>query len=180
MEGQQHVSREKPRPSVPRTSSRSSTATRMTNRSNSTINSYTGSSSPLPRIHNTHHHHHDACRKPSSPAPSSRHQLSREASSESARQTPVSSFLQEKLQKERQAESHKLTSSSSRTDSEMSGSVELGNANSKSPIKNAGLDLHRPQSSCSVDPQQRKGYALKEMEQVSHLFHWTPQEANEF
>lgn len=165
MDAQQHIPREKARPYLPRSNSRPST-TQMASQSNSTINSNRSSSPQLQSTLHTHRHHHDACRKPSSPAPSSRRQLSREASSESARQTPVSSFLQEKLQRERQAESHKLTSSSSRTGSDMSASVELGNAHTKSPIKNPGLDLHRPQSSSGVDPQQKKGYALKEMEQV--------------
>lgn len=167
MEGQHSLPREKPRPPFPRTASRSSTGTRMTNQSNHSSTSHTSTSPQLNSVHPVHRHHHDACRKPSSPVPSARHQLSREASTESARQTPVSSFLQEKLQKERQAESHKLASSSSRTGSDMSASVELGSANQKSPVKNAGLDLHRPQSSNGVDPSQKKGFALKEMEQVS-------------
>lgn len=51
----------------------------------------------------------------------------------------------------------------------MSASVELGSANQKSPVKNAGLDLHRPQSSSGNDPSQKKGLALKEMEQVSFM-----------
>lgn len=169
MEGQQSLARDKSRPPFPRTASRSSTATRMTNQSNNSTTSHASSSPQLHNAHPVHRHHHDACRKPSSPAPSSRHQLSREASTESARQTPVSSFLQERLQKERQAESHKLAGSSSRTGSDMSASVELGSANQKSPVKNAGLDMHRPQSSNGVDPSQKKGFALKEMEQVSSM-----------
>lgn len=60
----------------------------------------------------------------------------------------------------------------------MSASVELGNAQQKSPIKNAGLDLHRPQSSSGVDPGQKKGFALKEMEQASLSFRHNIRSAN--
>jgi hypothetical protein len=169
MEGQQSLARDKSRPCYPRTTSRSSTATRMTEQSNASGASQRSASPQLRNAH-LHRHNHDACRKPSSPAPSSRHQLSRETSTESARRTPVSSFLQEKLQKERQAESHKLASSSSRTGSDMSASVELGTAAQRSPGKNTGVDLHRPQSSSGVDPSHNgKGFALKEMEQVCAL-----------
>jgi len=54
----------------------------------------------------------------------------------------------------------------------MSASVELGSAAQRSPGKNTGVDLHRPQSSNGVDPSHNgKGFALKEMEQVVSGLH---------
>ena len=160
--------RERSRPPYTRTASRSSTSTRMTSQS---ANSSTSHISSSPQLHSAHlvHRHHQAshAKPPSSPRPACsgptlQPQLSRDVSLESARRTPVSSFLQERLQKERQAGAASTPASTS----DLAASLELGQSQ-KSPIKQAMTDANRPQSSSS-DPAQRKGLALKEMEQVSY------------
>ena len=86
---------------------------------------------------------------------------------ETARQTPVSSFLQERLQKERRAESQKMASSvASGANSDLSGSVELGSATQQSPSKSVAAELDQPTSAAGAEGSQKKGLALKEMEQV--------------
>jgi hypothetical protein len=89
---------------------------------------------------------------------------------ESARQTPVSSFLQERLQKERHAESqkHAAASMTPRSTSDMNAAFALSTGPHKSPSKAGALEPNRPQSSSGPE-SQRKGLALKEMEQVSLL-----------
>lgn len=169
MDGYQ-AHRERSRPPYVRTASRSSTSTRMTSQSASSSTSHTSHISSSPQLHSAHlvHRYHQAShvKPPSSPRPACsgptlHPQLSRDGSIESARRTPVSAFLQERLQKERQAGAASTPASTS----DLAASLELGQSH-KSPIKHAVTDANRPQSSSS-DPAQRKGLALKEMEQVS-------------
>lgn len=168
MEGYQAQARERSHPPYQRPASRSSTSTRMTSQSANSSASHISSSPQLQSAYAAHRHHYASAKLSSSPRPSSRAmptpQLSREGSTESARQTPVSSFLQERLQKERQAESQKYTASTPRSNSDMSTSCELGSSQ-KSPVKQCG-DGNRPQSSCGDPTQKKGGLALKEMEQV--------------
>lgn len=173
MEGQHTLSREKSRPPYNRTASRSSTASnRVISQSANSSTSHTSTSPQLHNAHPAHRFHHASCSQPTlSPKQSARPtpQLSREGSVESTRQTPVSSFLQEKLQKERRAESQKHGSSvASGANSDASASVDLGSvAQQQSPVRNNHLDVDRPQSTAGADASQKKGLALKEMEQVS-------------
>lgn len=109
-----------------------------------------------------------------SPRPSSRAtpQLSREASGELARPPIMSSFLQEKLQKERRAESDKLGSStSSRHNFDMSASVDLGRAAHDKSFRASDFDQQRPQSSAGMESPKKKGLGVKEMEQVISSLH---------
>jgi hypothetical protein len=91
--------------------------------------------------------------------------LTRESSSESTRQPVVSSFLQERLQKERQAESEKA-SSWSRANTEANSSGEFGQVSHGSPTKRRESDLHRPQSAAGSEASKKKGLGVKDMEQV--------------
>lgn len=74
----------------------------------------------------------------------------------------VSSFLQEKLQKERKAESEKL-SVFSRSTTDMSMSSDLTRSH-HSPTK-GGDSERRPQSSAGSE-KKKKGLGVKDMEQV--------------
>lgn len=99
-------------------------------------------------------------------------QLSRETSAELKKQAVVSSLLNEKLQRERRAESEKLGSSvSSRTNFDLSSSMHLDRTDTRSPFKQNELDLQRPQSSAGVDMVKKRGMAVKEMEQVVSGLH---------
>lgn len=78
-------------------------------------------------------------------------------------QVPASSFLQEKLQRERISE---MERSSSRMGSEM-GPLAEGRAVPASPARCATADGRRPDTSgTGADPTKKKGVGLKEMEQV--------------
>lgn len=96
--------------------------------------------------------------------------LSRQESVESTRQIALSSFLQEKLQKERRAESEKLNQSQSslpRSNPDMSVSADLGRTPS-SPFKTS-MEGNRPQSSAGTDQGKKKGLGVKEMEKVADV-----------
>lgn len=171
MEIQQLSTREKPQPPYQRTVSRSSTSTRMTSQSGNSSTSHLSSSPQLHPAHPVHRYHHASCSKPpASPKLNTKvaPRLSRTGSIESGRQTPVSAFLQERLEKERQAEGQKHAASISalpRSYSDMSASLELGSVGQRSPTKSIGPDTARPQTTTGTDPK-KKGLALKEMEQV--------------
>ena len=84
-------------------------------------------------------------------------------------QTPVSSFLMEKLRQERLAEGEKLAS---RTPVDMSASLELGGVPASPARVASPAEGRRPRSSENGEPQQqhqakKKGLGMKEMEQVS-------------
>ncbi|CAI4219837.1 unnamed protein product [Parascedosporium putredinis] len=77
-----------------------------------------------------------------------------------ARQSPISSYLQEKLLRERKVELDNKSVSSGRTsnDAHTQGS----------PCRREGFDPRRPMSSGGPDaPTKKKGMGVKEMEQVS-------------
>ena len=83
---------------------------------------------------------------------------------------PVSSFLQERLQRERRFEVERSASRmSSRGDLSMSASGDL-RAVQSSPIRERGSDVRRPGSSggSAAEQPKKKGLGLKEMEQVCH------------
>lgn len=83
----------------------------------------------------------------------------------------MSTFLQERLQKERRAESEKLGSStSSRHNFDMSASVDLGRVSDK-PFRVSDLEPQRPQSSAGMESGKKKGLGVKEMEQVVSSLH---------
>ncbi|CAH0015232.1 unnamed protein product [Clonostachys rhizophaga] len=119
--------------------------------------------------HSQHLYYHASCsRSPNSPRPSSR-QLSRDSPKEPARQTPVSSLLHERLQKERQSESQKLASS--RMTNESNNSLDKMSGVQKSPTRSVGLDISRPNSGAGGEPAARKGLGIKEMEHVVSSLH---------
>ncbi|QPG98423.1 hypothetical protein C2857_007594 [Epichloe festucae Fl1] len=167
-----------PRPrQYPRPQSRSSThtsASRMTSVSANSSSSQIAASPQLFQSHSTHRYHHNQC-STSSPRPTSgpTPPLSRQESTESARQPTVSSFLLEKLQRERRAEIEKSNQSQSslpRSNPDMNGSAELGRAPS-SPMKTSASEANRPSSSAGHENGKKKGHGVKEMEQVISTLH---------
>jgi hypothetical protein len=105
-----------------------------------------------------HHHHHSGGQQSPYFPP-------RESAIEATRQSPMSSYLLEKLQRERKDMDGKSVASlriagdpSSRPDSPGVQS---------SPIRRDHLfDVRRPISSGNADPGGKKGLGIKEMEQV--------------
>lgn len=84
----------------------------------------------------------------------------------------MSTFLQEKLQKERRAESEKLGSStSSRHNFDMSASVDLGRVVNDRSFRSSDYEPQRPQSSAGMEAAKKKGLGAKEMEQVVSSLH---------
>ncbi|KAI1008708.1 hypothetical protein LB504_001446 [Fusarium proliferatum] len=164
------------RSSYGRTASRSSTSTTNTRATMHTAHSALSSSqapgSPnLSQSQHSHRLYHATCQRPSSTIPRTTTRtprLTREASSESTRQTVISSFLQEKLQQSRMAESDRSTTWSRSTDVNSSGefSRSLG-----SPIKNMEADGHRPNSAAGSESNKKKGLGVKDMEQVISSLH---------
>jgi hypothetical protein len=141
-------------------SSTSTTATRMTSQSNSSSNSRPAVSPQLATVHPAHRFHHSTCSRPASNqrTPS---MLTRESSTES-RQTTASSYLQEKLQRERKAEVEKA--SLTRTNTDMSGSAD-SRAFHSSPVRSTTSDGRRPRSS-GGDAVKKKRMGVKETEEV--------------
>ena len=94
---------------------------------------------------------------------------------ESTRQTAVSAFLQEKLQRERRAEGERMGHSGSlaRLNTDISGSIEFGRATLDSPMRMGDTDSPRPRSSgggsAGTEPAKKQGLGLMEMEQVRSL-----------
>lgn len=82
------------------------------------------------------------------------------------RQPALSAFLQEKLQRERKAESDKLAFSASLSRTDMSASVDICPAVQTSPFRAPEPVAGRPRSSAGTEPYKKKGLGLKEMEQV--------------
>ncbi|UKZ96140.1 uncharacterized protein TrAFT101_010940 [Trichoderma asperellum] len=165
----------------PRASSRAS------NRSASTRMTAQGVRSPVPgpRLapspqlsidHPSHRYHHSPYKEPvlsprSTPKPTP--QASREGSVESPRTQAVSSFLQEKLQRERRAEVDKLSQSSlSRVNEDFGVPLSISRINS--PRRRsiaASSDGSRPKSSSGNDPAKKPGLGVKDMDNVISRLH---------
>ncbi|RFU76464.1 hypothetical protein TARUN_5820 [Trichoderma arundinaceum] len=131
------------------------------------------SPSPQPPPHPIHRYHHSPCNDPVlSPRSTPRHtpQLSREGSVESARTQAVSTFLQEKLQRERRAESEKLNQSTlSRVSEDLGAPVDISRVNSpRRRSVAASSDGSRPKSSGGTEPAKKPGLGVKDMENVRH------------
>lgn len=155
-----------PAPPYPRAPSRSSTSTsntRMTPQSNNSSSTNLPPSPTLRHSHAAHRLNHSSSRRGSIPE-RPRSQLSKESSDESHQGLPVvSTFLQEKLQRERRFE---IERSSSRMSNDMTASVDLRVVHS-SPARSVTADGKRPRSSGgSGETSKKKGLGLKEMEQV--------------
>ncbi|KAH8883412.1 hypothetical protein GQ53DRAFT_663855 [Thozetella sp. PMI_491] len=166
-QGQYPKDRARP-PPLHRTGSRcstSSTKTRMTAHSNSSASSHPLSSPTTPS--HAHRFHHASCgRAPTVDRP--RSQLSREGSEDSKQPPqPVSSFLHERLQRERKVESERLAARAS--EDMMNASLDVG-ALQSSPSREGLLERRRPPSSSGGEPPQEKPLGAKGMEQaVSNL-----------
>ncbi|RGP63614.1 hypothetical protein FLONG3_9827 [Fusarium longipes] len=134
---------------------------------------HTSNSNPpgSPGPSHTHRFYHATCPRPSSTTPRTSDRtsrLTREASSESTRQTAMSSFLQEKLRESRQAESDRSSTwSRSHTDANSSGefSRSLG-----SPIRTVEAE-HRSHSPAVTETSKKKGMGVMDMEQVISSLH---------
>lgn len=164
MEQSQAYAYERSRPSYPRTASRSSTSTTNTRATSQSAGSSNSQIDSQMTGHLAHRFHHASCKiapTPRTTTPRATPRLSREASSESNRQTAVSAFLQERLQKERQVESEK-TGQWARS-SETNSSSDLSRVSHGSPTK--GSDVRRPQSTTGTE-SKKKGLGVKDMEQV--------------
>ncbi|KAF4585845.1 microtubule associated domain-containing protein [Ophiocordyceps camponoti-floridani] len=120
------------------------------------------SSSQLSSSLSAHRLHHATSPRPASRAMALPPQV---AAPDALRQPALSSFLQEKLQRERRAECEKLTTSPSLSRTEASGSVDGGR------FFHNSADAARPRSSTGLElPKKKKGMGVKEMEQaVSNL-----------
>lgn len=162
---QQDGERSRP-PALARAASRSSTSSSKTRTTHLSSNSSFTRLPPSPQ-HSAgrppHRFHNSACGSGSSERP--RTQLSREASEDSRPSLPpMSNFLQERLQRERNVESER---SSSRLSNEtMNLSYDHRTAHS-SPVRNGSSDSRRPRSSGGAEPVKKKGLGVKEMEQAS-------------
>ncbi|KAK0634464.1 hypothetical protein B0T17DRAFT_7330 [Bombardia bombarda] len=156
-------SRQPPPPFPRTTSSLSSTSSTRTRVSNNSSNS---SSHHIPTLHSHRLHHSRCSRTPTIDRPKS--QLSREASEDSRQSLPpiMSSFLQERLERERRVESER---SSSRA-SNVSSSLDF-KAVQSSPSKSSIAESRRPRSSGGSEPVKNKGFGLKEMEQTLSTLH---------
>ncbi|KAK3315586.1 hypothetical protein B0H66DRAFT_584008 [Apodospora peruviana] len=152
-------------PPFPRTASRSSTSSTRTRLSN---NSSSASSQQVPSAHSQRFPHTRSARTPNTERP--RSQLSREASDDSRQSMPLmSTFLQERLDRERRVESER--SSSRASNDRMSGSAELRPGQS-SPTKKDNAEGRRPGSSSGAEAaSKKKGLGLKEMEQTLSTLH---------
>lgn len=158
---------DRPRPTFPRTASRSSTSSSNTRMTPISANSSRSHLPPSPQQSTAHPIAHPFRRRTSSrgAADLPRSQLSRETSDDARQPVPqVSSFLQERLQRERKVESER--SSSRMSNDPMSASLDL-RAIQSSPARSGTSDSRRPRSSGGPGPAKKKGLGLKEMEQVS-------------
>ncbi|TQV99615.1 hypothetical protein IF1G_01830 [Cordyceps javanica] len=164
---------QRPRPPYARAPSRASTIASNARSVSSSNTSHMQPASPAQSFSQPQRFHTTAT--PASPRSTCRAtpQLSREASGDLARPPTMSSFLQEKLQRERRAESDKLGSStSSRHNLDLSASIDLGRvaANDRS-FRSSDYEAQRPQSSAGMESAKKKGLGLKEMEQVVSSLH---------
>ncbi|KAK3680840.1 hypothetical protein B0T22DRAFT_388709 [Podospora appendiculata] len=152
-----------PPPPFPRTASRSSTSSTRTRQSTSSASNH-----QVPSAH-PHRYHHSRCtRTPNMEQP--RSQLSREPPEDSRQSLAptMSSFLQERLERERKVESDR--SSSRASNDGMSVSADSKPAQS-SPSKTSIAESRRPRSSAGSEASKKKGLGLKEMEQTLSTLH---------
>ncbi|KJZ77125.1 hypothetical protein HIM_03446 [Hirsutella minnesotensis 3608] len=174
MEGSQSQTRRGSRASYPRGPSRSSGTSWATPPSASLSTSSVPGSPQLPNSKSSPRHHQGAFSKsPGSPRSASKTMAytSTHGSPEAMRQPALSSFLQEKLQRERKAESEKLAFSAGLSRTDMSASVDIGRIVQSSPFKAPEAIINRPRSSTGTEPPKKKGLAVKEMEQVVSSLH---------
>ncbi len=172
----QTQSRERSRgpPSYPRAPSRSSTSTTNTRATPQSTNSSSSHLANSPQLSGaqSHRYHHGSNPKPGTPRPAPP-MLSRETSSESRHSVATSSYLHEKLQRERKVEGERsaaAAASVSRMASDLSTSLEL-RASQSSPVRSSTSDSRRPRSSGGDGTKageltKKKGMGVKEMEQV--------------
>lgn len=157
-------------PRAPSRSSVSTTNTRMTSQSANSSSSHVATSPQLSHSHSAHRfYHQNSCPAPSGSPRAARGPtpvLSREGSAEMIRQPAMSSFLQEKLLRERRTDSERM-SIASRSQTDMSASLDLGRAAQDSKL--GDTDSRRPGSSAGSEPTKKQGPGLKEIEQV-----WAP------
>ncbi|KAK4063877.1 hypothetical protein Trihar35433_8585 [Trichoderma harzianum] len=165
-----------------RASNRSATHARMASQGVRSPVPRTAPSPQLPTEHPPHRYHHSPCppgiSPRATPTPTLRHQtpqLSRDGSVESPRSRAVSTFLQEKLQRERRAESDKFSQSSmSRVGEDLAASVELGRVSSpRRRSVAASSDGSRPKSSNGggIELAKKPGLGVKDMEHVISSLH---------
>jgi hypothetical protein len=147
--------RSHPAPPFPRTDSRSSGSSARTRMTTPSTNS-----SASPATH-SHRYHHSSCARTSA-IERPRSQLSREATDEPSL-PPVSSFLQERLQRGRKIESER---SASRMSNDMTTASLDMRAVQSSPPQGGQSEGRRPISSGGAETTKKKGLGLKEMEQV--------------
>ncbi|KAL7931827.1 hypothetical protein V8C35DRAFT_103756 [Trichoderma chlorosporum] len=162
-----------------RASNRSATHARMASHGVRSPAPQLASSPQPPADHPPHRYHHSPCPPVLSPraTPTPRHtpQLPREGSVESPRSRAVSSLLQEKLQRERRAESDKFSQGSlSRVNEDLGASVELGRVSSpRRRSVAASSDGSRPKSSNGggIELAKKPGLGVKDMEHVISSLH---------
>ncbi|KAG5977408.1 hypothetical protein E4U55_006835 [Claviceps digitariae] len=177
MDGTQSQARLRQHPRAPSQSSTHTSASRMTSVSAHSSSSQIAASPQMSQSHPlpaAHRYSHGQC-STGSPRPMSRPtpSLSRQDSIDSARQSIASTFLQEKLQRERKAELEKLSqsqSSLSRLNPDMNVSIDLGRGPG-SPLKTSLSEVKRPSSSAGYETGRKKGHGVKEMEQVISTLH---------
>ncbi|KAG6256240.1 hypothetical protein E4U23_002555 [Claviceps purpurea] len=169
-------SQTRPRQQYPRAPSRSSIHTSASRRASVTPSSPSSPIATPPQLSHshscsTHRHSHgqsstDYPRTMSRPTSSPPRRDSIESSS-------VSTFLQEKLERERKVELEKqaqLQSSLSRPSPDINAPAELGRALG-SPLKASPSVGNRPASSAGYENVGKKGHGVKEMEQVISTLH---------
>lgn len=161
-------------PPVSRSASRSSTSTSNTRFTARTVNSAPPqySRSQLSNPHAQRLQSVSSVKSTGSPratTPQSIASPHSEAGTESTRQPAVSSFLQDKLQRERQAESERA-SSMTRKSHKISASLDFGRRTLSSPVKEREFNGNRPHSSSGIERPKKKNLGVKEMEQVGPTY----------
>ncbi|KAI1343668.1 hypothetical protein F5Y15DRAFT_173346 [Xylariaceae sp. FL0016] len=159
----------------PRAPSRASTTSSAGN-THATPKSATSSSSQLREgsqssSHATHRYHHSQCgRSPVSVRPSS--QLSRDSSQEAkTSMPPVSNFLQEKLQRERRAESERLASKWSGDLSTSVGDVRDRDVQASPATSRVSAAERRPMSNSGDDASSQTSMGAKHIEKAVSTLH---------
>ncbi|KAI8625079.1 hypothetical protein F5Y19DRAFT_276714 [Xylariaceae sp. FL1651] len=157
-----------------RASSRGSTAstthTQMTTKSTSTSSSHPRATTPSNTSH-THRYHHSQCDKgmvAMRPLP----RLSRESSRESKQTTaPVSSLLQQRLERERRAEGERLASQFGGELSSSTGDFWNGDVQSSPDKRYTSIVERRPKSSQGDDASSQSSMGAKQVEKAVSTLH---------